>query len=120
MLTAILLSGAIAMNAAQVPAEVPEPWESLGEWRISVYCEACNDPGGRITASGIPLESGHVAMNGVPMGSTISVEGEEFTVTDRCGIDGTVDIFIPSPDGACHCNTLDFEEVYIKTEESEE
>lgn len=120
MLTAILLSGAIAMSAAQIPAETPEPWESLGEWRITVYDQYCNEPQGFESVSGKRLEPGHVAMNGVPLGSKISIEGEEYEVTDRCGIDGTVDIFIANDTGECHCNVLEYKEVYIKTEESEE
>lgn len=119
MITEALLAGALALSAAQMPAEAPEPWESLGEWRITTYCEACNDPGGTQTASGKPAETGHVAMNGVPMGSTISIEGDEFTVTDRCGVDGTVDIFVPTPDGTCHCDLLEYEEVKLKQEGKE-
>ena len=90
-------------------------WRSLGKWRITTYCAECNEPIGHQSASGKRLEYGHVAMNGVPLGAKISIEGEIFTVTDRCGIDNTVDIFIPDEgDGACHCNTLDYKEVQIK------
>ena len=52
-------------------------------------------------------------MNDVPLGSKISIDGEEFVVTDRVGVPNTVDIFIPSEDGECHCNTLNYEEVYL-------
>lgn len=88
-------------------------WRSLGKYRITTYCADCNEPIGHQSASGKTLKYGHVAMNGVPLGSKINIEGEPFTVTDRCGIDNTVDIFIPNGDGVCRCNTLDFKEVKI-------
>lgn len=119
MIRAMIAGALIAASMAATPApkeKKAEPeWKSLGECRISVFCESCNDPVGRQSASGKPLEYGHVAMNDVPLGSKISIEGEIFTVTDRCGIDGTVDVFVPTCDGACHCNSLDYKKVSIKT-----
>jgi 3D (Asp-Asp-Asp) domain-containing protein len=85
----------------------------LGEYRISVYCHACNEEYGFQSASGQRLDYGQVAMNDVPLGSRISIDGEEFIVTDRAGVPNTVDIFIPSEDGTCHCDTLDYKEVYL-------
>lgn len=119
MINTVLAAALITASMATAPA--PEPavptWEDIGEWRISCFCTACNDPGGRVSASGIPLEYGDVAMNGVPMGSEITIEGEVFTVKDRCGIDGTVDIFVPAnDDGSCGCNHLSYENVRIKRE----
>lgn len=116
MIKTVLAGLLIASTLAAVPApkEKPKPWKSLGEWRISTFCSACNSPAGRQSASGKPLEYGDVAMNGVPLGSKISIDGEVFTVTDRCGIDGTVDIFMPTCDGYCGCNTLRYDKVKIK------
>lgn len=108
---------ASTLTAAPAPKEKkPEKvWKSLGEWRISAFCEACNDPAGtRRSASGKPLEYGDVAMNGVPLGSKISIDGEVFTVTDRCGIDGTVDIYVPTCEGYCGCDILRYDNVKIK------
>ena len=53
--------------------------------------------------------------NMAPMGSEISIDGEVFEVADRCGIDGTVDIFIENDSDHCQCDTLDYKKVYIKT-----
>lgn len=89
----------------------------LGEYRITTYCQACNEPVGRQSASGKLLEYGDVAMNGVPLGSKISIDGEIFTVTDRCGIDGTVDIYVEDGSGTCRCNWLDYKEVYLIKED---
>lgn len=85
----------------------------LGEYRVTTYCQYCNEEVGFQSASGERLDYGQVAMNDVPLGSRISIDGEEFVVTDRVGIPNTVDIFIPSEDGECHCNTLNYEEVYL-------
>lgn len=113
LLAAVLTAGPASAIKDKKPDT--DEWRSLGEWRITTYCAQCNEPIGHQSASGKRLEYGHVAMNGVPLGSKISIEGEIFTVTDRCGIDNTVDIFIPDEgDGACHCNMLDYKEVQIK------
>lgn len=115
MITKIIIAASIAATVTATPLPA-ETWEDYGDWRITTFCTECNDPGGRVSASGEPLEYGDVAMNGVPMGTTISIEGEIFTVKDRCGIDGTVDIFVPSVDGECRCNLLEYKNVRIKKE----
>ena len=110
--TAIL---AATISTAPAPAPKSKPvWQDIGKWRITTYCEECNEPIGHQSSSGRYLEYGQVAMNGVPIGSKISIDGEVFEVTDRCGIDNTVDIFIESGDGCCHCDKLDYKKVYIK------
>ena len=111
LLIAVITTAAPEANNKASPKE---EWKYAGEWRVTAFCEVCNDPGGTVSASGKELKYGTVAMNGVPMGSLISIEGEVFEVADRCGVDNTVDIFIPSPDGCCHCNTLEYKKIYIK------
>ena len=108
-LVGVVLAAGVSMSAAQVD-KMPI---DLGEYRITTYCFWCNEPIGKQSASGKTLEYGDVAMNGVPLGSKISIDGEIFTVTDRCGIDGTVDIFIETNSDHCTCNTLDYKEVYL-------
>ena len=108
-LVGVVLAAGVSMSAAQMDMMPID----LGEYRITTYCCACNEEYGFQSASGQRLEYGHVAMNGVPLGSRISIDGEEFIVTDRVGVPNTVDIFIPSEDGACHCDTLDYKEVYL-------
>ena len=85
----------------------------LGEYRVTTYCQYCNEEVGFQSASGQRLDYGQVAMNGVPFGTKISIDGEIFTVVDRCGIDGTVDIFIENDSNHCQCNTLDYRKVFI-------
>lgn len=88
-----------------------ETTEDIGTYRITEYCMACNDPQGNQSASGVALHEGHVAMNGVPLGTEIELEGERYTVVDRCGIDGTVDIFKESD--SCQCKRMDYKQVKI-------
>lgn len=108
-LVGVVLAAGVSMSAAQADMMPID----LGEYRITTYEIHCNEPVGRQSASGKTLEYGDVAMNGVPFGSKISIDGEIFTVTDRCGIDNTVDIFIETNSDHCTCNTLDYKEVYL-------
>ena len=112
-ITALAL--ATAISAAPMPQKEKTPeWKDAGTYRISNFCQFCNETEGFETASGRTLEYGQVAMNGVPFGTEISIEGEVFVVTDRVGVDNTVDIFVPSEDGCCHCNLLEYKDVRIK------
>ena len=88
-------------------------WHDAGTYRITTYCQYCNEPAGKGSASGKELAYGDVAMNGVPLGTEISIEGETFTVVDRCGIENTVDIFVENDSGQCQCNLLEHKEVCI-------
>lgn len=88
-----------------------ETVESLGEYRITEYCPACNDPCGHESASGEHLEEGHVAMNDVPLGTEIELDGKRYTVVDRCGIENTVDVFVESNE--CNCMRLERKEIRI-------
>ena len=109
----VITAGVLATGLMMSGAAADLGPTDLGEYRISVYCQYCNEEVGYQSASGQRLDYGQVAMNDVPLGSKISIDGEEFVVTDRVGVPNTVDIFIPSEDGECHCNTLNYEEVYL-------
>ena len=111
-LAAVALAAAIA--SAPVPQQPAEKWEDAGEYRITVYCRHCNEPQGHETASGKYLEYGQIAMNNVPFGTKVSIEGEVFTVTDRCKFDDTIDIYMPADKSYCTCDFLDYKEVRIK------
>lgn len=108
-ITGMVLAVGISMNASAIDL-MPV---SMGEYRITTYEVNCNSPRGRQSASGKRLEYGDAAMNGVPFGTKISIDGEVYTVVDRCGVDNTVDIFIENDSGGCHCNTLEYKEVFL-------
>lgn len=46
------------------------------------------------TASGDYPYEGGVACNFLPLGTRISINGNDYIVNDRCGIDGVVDIYM--------------------------
>lgn len=109
---------AVSMAATMATATVEESqldgWESIGEYRITTYETHCNEPEGNQSASGVPLEYGMVAMNDLPFGTEIMIDGERFVVMDRCGIENTVDIWKDTDVGYCDCDHLDYKEVYVK------
>lgn len=111
---ALLIAASITVPAHNKDSP-KEEWKDAGTYRISVFCQYCNEQEGFETASGRTLEYGQVAMNDVPFGTEISIDGEVFEVTDRVGVENTVDIFVPSNDGCCHCDTLEHKNVRIKT-----
>ena len=112
-ITALVVAGAIAVTPVPKKDKQPE-YVNAGEYRVTQYCEFCNEPHGYDSKSGKSLEYGDVAMNDVPLGSKISIDGEIFTVVDRCGVGNTVDIFVPSNSDHCTCNLLEYKTVYIK------
>lgn len=121
MINTVLAAALITASMATAPAPEPaEHWENIGQYRITTYDIYCNEPAGRDTASGKRLEYGQVAMNNVPFGTKIAIDGEVFEVTDRCAFDDTVDIFIETDKGYCDCNFLEYKEVMMKCENNGE
>jgi rare lipoprotein A (peptidoglycan hydrolase) len=63
--------------------------------RVTHY--SAEETGSSITASG---EVGQpyftLAYNGLPLGTHVRIDGREYVIMDRCGIDGTADIFVNS------------------------
>lgn len=116
-LAALIIAAATMTGAITPPGIDTAPvYEDLGCYRITTYDVCCNEPQGRQSASGETLHYGHVAMNGVPFGTIVCIDGEEFEVVDRCGFDNTVDIFIENDSGVCKCNLLEYKEVFVKHE----
>ena len=115
-----IIGAAMLLNVAATQLDEQAQYEDIGCYRITTYDVCCNEPQGRQSASGKRREYGDVAMNGVPFGTTICIDGEEFTVADRCGVDNTVDIFIENDSDHCQCNTLEYKEVFIKHEKEQD
>lgn len=77
-------------------------WKSIGDCRITYYCPVCNDPGYSYnSSSGVTLYEGCVACSWLPLGSKIRINGDEYTVVDRCGTDA-IDIFVDTD--SCYCS----------------
>lgn len=95
---------------------------SLGEYRISAYCpcEKCCLKSDGITASGAQATAGRTAaMNGVPFGTKIVIDGHEYTVEDRGGGLGSkiIDIYFDTHDEALNSGLWVMKEVFQVVEE---
>lgn len=74
--------------------------------RVTHY--SAEETGSSITASGeIAQPYVSVAYNGVPLGSHIRMNGQEYVVSDRCGRDGVVDVFVNSTAEALSLGTYE-------------
>ena len=95
---------------------------SLGEYRISAYCpcEKCCLKSDGITASGTQATEGRTAaMNGVPFGTKIVIDGHEYTVEDRGGGLGSkiIDIYFNTHEEALNSGLWVMREVFQVVEE---
>lgn len=90
---------------------------SLGEYRISAYCpcEKCCLKSDGITASGTQATAGRTAaMNGVPFGTKIVIDGHEYTIEDRGGGLGSkiIDIYFDTHEEALNSGLWVMREVF--------
>lgn len=95
---------------------------SLGEYRISAYCpcEKCCLKSDGITASGTQATAGRTAaMNGVPFGTKIVIDGHEYTVEDRGRGLGSkiIDIYFDTHDEALNSGLWVMREVFMVVDE---
>lgn len=95
---------------------------SLGEYRISAYCpcEKCCLKSDSITASGTQATAGRTAaMNGVPFGTKIVIDGHEYTIEDRGGGLGSkiIDIYFDTHEEALNSGLWVMREVFQVVEE---
>lgn len=120
MVSELILGATMAAGVAFTDIDVSyndlSEWEQLGKCRITCYCPSCNDGSGHESASGKYLEYGDCACSWLPVGTIVSIEGEEFEVVDICGTDA-IDIFIDDSDG-CNCNLNEWRYVSVKKEGS--
>lgn len=83
------------------------------EWLIAECSAYTPYDCGAITATGEPVHVGGVACNFLPFGTVVVIDGVEYVVNDRCGIDGCIDIFMESYEDAIQFGRQ-YKEVYIK------
>lgn len=104
-----------------------ECYEYLGDYKITYYCPACNDPKGSYnTSTGSKAYEGGIAVNpnNIPYGTKLVIPDEpqintiEYTAIDYCGAsqkDSTIiDIFVNTPD-KCKCSTYGNKTVEVFT-----
>lgn len=83
------------------------------EWLIAECSAYTPYDCGTITATGETVHVGGVACNFLPFGTVVVIDGVEYVVNDRCGIDGCIDIFMESYEEAIQFGRR-YKEVYIK------
>lgn len=83
------------------------------EWIVSECSAYTPYDCGTITATGETVHVGGVACNFLPFGTVVVIDGVEYVVNDRCGIDGCIDIFMESYEDAIEFGRR-YKEVYIK------
>ena len=83
------------------------------EWLIAECSAYTPYDCGTITATGETVHVGGVACNFLPFGTVVIIDGREYVVNDRCGIDGCIDIFMESYEDAIEFGRR-YKEVYIK------
>lgn len=83
------------------------------EWLIAECSAYTPYDCGTITATGETVHVGGVACNFLPFGTVVVIDGVEYIVNDRCGIDGCIDIFMESYEDAIQFGRQ-YKEVYIK------
>nr|DAJ01580.1 MAG TPA: 3D containing protein [Caudoviricetes sp.] len=83
------------------------------EWLIAECSAYTPYDCGTVTATGETVHVGGVACNFLPFGTVVVIDGVEYVVNDRCGIDGCIDIFMESYEDAIQFGRQ-YKEVYIK------
>lgn len=111
-----------------IPAPEPDKEEkpnkvlvSLGEYRISAYCpcEKCCLKSDGITASGVKASPNRtVAVDGIPFGTRLLIDGNEYIVEDRVGSGKRlIDVFFNSHEEALNSGLWVMREVFQIVEE---
>ena len=93
--TAVNETPVATMPDAEMVEPVGERWEYLGRWKTTGYCPCrrCNGRNAGRTASGAPMVPGRtIAVGGLPFGTVLKVNGQEYVVEDRGTPYGHIDI----------------------------
>ena len=112
----------VVIEKESAPTQPPErTLVSLGEYRISAYCpcEKCCLKSDGITASGTQATAGRtVAMNDVPFGTHIIIDGHEYIVEDTGGFNSKlVDVFFNTHEEALNSGLWVMREVFMVVDE---
>ena len=83
------------------------------EWLIAECSAYTPYDCGTITATGETVHVGGVACNFLPFGTVVVIDGTEYVVNDRCGIENCIDIFMESYEDAIEFGRQ-YKEVYVK------
>ena len=105
-----------SMPDAEKVEAIGTRWEYLGRWKTTGFCPCvkCNGRNAGRTASGAPMTPGRtVAVGGLPFGTILRVNGQEYVVEDRGTPYGHIDFLYPDHKTASR-HGVQYLEVYIK------
>ena len=105
-----------SMPDAEKVEAIGERWEYLGRWKTTGFCPCvkCNGKNAGRTASGAPMTPGRtIAVGGLPFGTILRVNGQEYVVEDRGTPYGHIDFLYPDHKTASR-HGVQYLEVYIK------
>ena len=105
-----------SMPDAEMVEAIGERWEYLGRWKTTGFCPCvkCNGRNAGRTASGAPMIPGHtIAVGGLPFGTVLRVNGQEYVVEDRGTPYGHIDFLYPDHAKASR-HGVQYMEVWIK------
>lgn len=108
------------MPDAVMVEPVGERWQYLGKWKTTGYCPCrrCNGRNAGRTASGAPMIPGRtVAVGGLPFGTVLKINGQEYVVEDRGTPYGHIDILYPDH-GSASNHGIKHYEVFIRKGEA--
>lgn len=118
--TAVNEMQVVTMPDAQMVEPVGERWQYLGRWKTTGYCPCrrCNGRNAGRTASGAPMIPGRtVAVGGLPFGTVLKINGQEYVVEDRGTPYGHIDILYPDH-GSASNHGIKHYEVFIRKGET--
>ena len=114
--TAVNGTQAATMPDAEMVEAIGTRLEYLGRWKTTGYCKGacCNGRNAGRTASGAPMTPGRtVAVGGLPFGTVLRVNGQEYVVEDRGTPYGHIDFLYHDHKTALR-HGVQYLEVYIK------
>lgn len=114
--TAVNETQVATMPDAEMVEAIGTRWERLGRWKTTGYCpcKRCNGHNAGRTASGAPMTPGRtIAVGGLPFGTVLRVNGQEYVVEDRGTPYGHID-FLYSDHKTASRHGVQYLEVYIK------
>ena len=118
--TAVNETQVATMPDAVMVEPVGERWQYLGKWKTTGYCPCrrCNGRNAGRTASGAPMVPGRtVAVGGLPFGTVLKINGQEYVVEDRGTPYGHIDILYPDH-GSASNHGIKHYEVFIRKGEA--